>query len=109
MAHQRRAVDHIRRGAFELRVGEQDEPGPKRGAIRFIGEPDLRGDRAAEGNHQHDRKTHGTSETLETFETFETLETFETVETFETFETLGTFGTFGTFGTALHSLTINPD
>ena len=43
------AIGHIRRGAVELRVGEEVKPGPEGRAIGLIGEPHLRGGR---GNHE---------------------------------------------------------
>ena len=41
-AHQRGAVGDLAGGCLELRVGKQDEPGPKRRTVGFVREADLR-------------------------------------------------------------------
>jgi hypothetical protein len=44
MAHQAGAVRDVAGLAFELRIGEQNEPGSEGGAIGLIRQPDLRED-----------------------------------------------------------------
>jgi hypothetical protein len=41
-AHEGSAVGDFGGGALELRVGQEHEPGSKRGAVRFVREADLR-------------------------------------------------------------------
>ena len=54
MAYKRGAIGDVPSLAFELGVGEEDEPCPEGGAIGFIGEADLGGgDRADRGGNDH--------------------------------------------------------
>ena len=47
VADQRGAIGDVVGLAFELRVGEQHEPGAERGAVGLVGQPDLRRTRTA--------------------------------------------------------------
>jgi hypothetical protein len=51
VAHQRRAIDHVRGAALELGIGEQDEPCPERRAVGLVRKADLRG---GAGAHHRD-------------------------------------------------------
>ena len=56
MAYERGAISNVSSLAFELGVGEEDEPCPEGGAIGFIGEADLgRQARAKRGGNDHHR------------------------------------------------------
>ena len=63
MPDQRRAVDHIRGLALELRVGQEDEPGAEGGAIGFVRETHLRRQGSAGGPQREHGGKNGASMT----------------------------------------------